>query len=425
MKRIISFLSLLVVPFFSQAQFVTMDGLGFVQMLGHKDFSVAYPMMDTSVQKKISKEQLKQLWGQLEGQYGAWKDAKIVSTERTGDKDVATVDNDFEKATVTMKVAMNSNKMVVGFTISGVKQKEQHTTPLPANCKEEGVTVHTPDGDLKGTIVMPEKFAGRVVLIVAGSGPTDRNGNNILGVTAQSYKLLAYALAEKGIASMRYDKRYVGESNSFTKDPSRSTIDEFVKDAVQCLKTLKADKRFTRIYLCGHSEGSLISMLASKTEKVNGYISLCGMGEALDKTLEKQLVTNAGFKKEDVQPVIASVMKNTVLPQLPKGLETIITQSNVVFLHSIFQYDPQKVMKGMKIPVLIVTGTRDIQIPKTDADLLKKAKPDAKMLVIENMNHTLKDAPADMAGNMETYKKPELPLSAGLAAGLADFINKN
>ncbi len=408
-----------------------MDATGFMQMLGHKDFTLAYPMIDTSMQKKVSKEQLKQVWGQLEGQFGSWQQVKLVSTEHKNEMDVSLLDNEFEKAIVTMKVVMNSSRMVLGFTVQGVKQKEQNSAPLPAYCKEETATIKTTDGDLKGTIVIPaNNFKGKIVLIIAGSGPTDRNGNNILGVTARSYQLLAYALAEKGIASLRYDKRMVGESTGFSKKPEATTFDDFVTDAAACMHQLESDKRFSQIYICGHSEGSLVGELIAsaantKKDKPAGFISLCGPGLQLDKTMERQLIENAHYDEATVKPIIAAIKKDTVMPKLSQGLESIFVPQNMVFMHSIFQYDPAAQMKKVKINVLIVSGSHDIQVSPADAEALRKAKPDARLLIVSNMNHVLKDAPADMVENSATYKNADLPLSDGLVAGLAGFINSN
>jgi predicted alpha/beta hydrolase len=132
---------------------------------------------------------------------------------------------------------------------------------------KKSVEVHitTSTGTLYGTQIIPTSNVPEpVVLIIAGSGPTDRDGNNPLGGPNNSLKLLAEGLAGHGIASIRYDKRGIGESSAAGTKEVDLRFDTYVEDAALWIQQLQADSRFSSVTVIGHSEGSLIGMLATQ-----------------------------------------------------------------------------------------------------------------------------------------------------------------
>ena len=128
----------------------------------------------------------------------------------------------------------------------------------------EEIKLHTPTGDISGTLLRPSSRPPLVVLIVAGSGPTDRNGNSVLGVSANSYKILADSLAAHGLASVRYDKRGVGASSGAMMPEEKLRFDDYVADAAAWIDSLAHDPRFSRVAVIGHSEGALIAAVAAE-----------------------------------------------------------------------------------------------------------------------------------------------------------------
>lgn len=424
-KQYLAALCLLLLSGVLKAQPADVIAMTFSNLMGKGKAGEAYYLMDSAVQKQVTPVQLGLVWQQLEAKFGNWKSAKKSRSEAAGDMEVFYVENDFQKAILTMRIHVTPGSKIASFTVGQVVDKEEKKTAAPSGIQEEEMSVAANGGRLSGTLAMPEGVAScPVVLIIAGSGPTDRDGNNVLGVAAQPYRLLAYELAKKGIASLRYDKRDVGKSNAFTKDSRYVTLSDFTDDAVQCIRSLKADKRFNKVMVLGHSEGALIGMLAVNKEQADGYISLCGAGTSLDKTLDAQLKTNAPDLYADASRIIKALKKDTVLPAVPEPLKIVFNSQNAVFIHSLFQYDPVAVIKKVKVPVMIIGGSRDLQVKAEDARTLALASHKASMEIISNMNHVLKDVSENVADNQRAYGDATLPVSPELVTKLHAFIER-
>ncbi|MFF2288627.1 alpha/beta hydrolase family protein [Peribacillus butanolivorans] len=265
-----------------------------------------------------------------------------------------------------------------------------------------------------------------VMIIIAGSGPTDKDGNSIaLPGKNNSLKMLAESLAEKGIASIRYDKRGVGENMNLTGKEEDLRFEQYIEDATAWVQFAKKDSRFSKVGIIGHSEGSLIGMAAAKKTETDTFISLAGAGEPIDQVLLKQL-------EEQLTPTLLTESKD-ILTKLKQGkqVETVSADLQSVFRPSVqpymiswIQYNPIELVKELTIPVLIVNGNRDIQVASTNAEALHKAKGYSELLILEKMNHVLKEAPVNREGNLATYTNPELPLSSGLVNGIVEFLNE-
>jgi pimeloyl-ACP methyl ester carboxylesterase len=185
---------------------------------------------------------------------------------------------------------------------------------------------------------------------------------------------------------------------------------------------LSEDQRFSKVIVLGHSEGSLVGMLAVKDQPVNAYISVAGAGRSADIVVTEQMKAYPEFIQDNFKTMLDSLKKGKFTDNIDPKLYPIARPDIQPYLMSWFRYSPIRELKKVKIPVLIIQGTTDIQVPATDADLLKKAKSDAVLLMIPNMNHILKEAPADKDQNMATYGKPDLPLKPELVTGVLNFI---
>lgn len=282
-------------------------------------------------------------------------------------------------------------------------------------------------GELHGTMLLPRANAP-VVLIVPGSGPTDRDGNNPLGVKANAYKLLAEGLAEEGIASVRVDKRGMFGSAA-AGDPNAATVEKYVEDYHNWIDAVRKQTRRKCIFLLGHSEGALmVSAAAVGRKDVCGLILVSGMGRRMGDVLREQLKANpanaplldeamaAIAEIEAGRHVDASAMNPALMPLFAPQVQD--------FLISAFAADPVDLVQQADIRTLIVQGTTDLQVTSEDARLLDKA-PRTDLELIKGMNHVLKDAPADRAANLATYANPDLPLSDRLVREIEDFIKDN
>ncbi|MGR4039530.1 alpha/beta hydrolase [Pseudomonas sp. 910_21] len=287
------------------------------------------------------------------------------------------------------------------------------------------VSLETGHGELYGSMLLPKSAQPvPVVLIISGSGPTDRDGNNPDGGRNDSLKRLAWVLAKHNIASVRYDKRGVAASLAATPDERNLTLDAYVADVVAWGKQLKADPRLGQLIVLGHSEGALIASLAARQLDAAGVISISGTARPVDQVLRQQLSYRL--------PPALMVRSNELLDSLkagqvdndvPPALQVIFRPSVQPYLITLFREDPAAAFARLKMPALIIQGSNDIQVSIDDARVLKAAKPDAQLTLIDGMNHVLRIVPNDLKRQLASYKDPQLPLAAELGRSIISFID--
>ena len=295
---------------------------------------------------------------------------------------------------------------------------------VPAN-PGDSISLATPNGVLAGTLELPAMCPCPVVLIIVGSGPTDRDGNSpLLPGANNSLKYLAEGLAAKGIASVRYDKRGIGASKAAMHGgESDLRFDDYVNDAVGWLEKLRADKRFTTVSVVGHSEGSLIGMIAAREAKANGFVSIAGAGRAAGKIIHEQLASRVPPELlAAADRTIAQLERGETPDSAPPALGALFRPSVQPYLISWFKYDPAVEIAKLAIPTLIVQGTTDIQVSVADAKALGAAQPKATLLLIDGMNHVMKAVPADQAAQMKSYSDPSLPVAPQLVEAIAALV---
>ena len=321
---------------------------------------------------------------------------------------------------------MKSLGMVTAFlilllSVSCGEKQEVPTGRFP----EENIQVPVEGGNLHGTIMLPESGEDlTLAIIVAGSGPTDRNGNTVGAAENNSLKMVAEALAENGIASFRYDKRGIAASGSLVEKEADLIFSDYSDDIVTIAGHLmENDDRFSSLVLIGHSEGALLTAVAANDiENLDGLISVAGMGHSAYDTLKRQLAAQGGDIYDRSLPILDSLKEGVLVPELPADLFMLFRPSVQPYLISWFSYDPVEVMGAVTVPTLIVQGDNDIQVTVEDATLLHEAKPDAQLEVIREMNHILKTAPRDREGNIQTYSDPVLKINEDFVKVIIDFI---
>ena len=359
---------------------------------------------------------------QLKTQLGTLNAATFTRYNGT----VAAYDADFQNGVLLMSLQLNKSNEIAGLSFVPAPAKPvASVTADDPNLTETPVTIKIIGGSISGTLSVPKNAPAKlpVVLIIAGSGPTDRDGNNTLGVNCNTYKMIAGALGKNGIACLRYDKRMIGKSINSTKEKDLR-FEDYADDAIALIKLLHDDARFSKIIVLGHSEGSLVGMLSAVDEPVNAFISVAGAGDRIDKILTVQTKDQPDFIKDGLRSIMDSLKRGKFTDKVDPALYSLMRPSVQPYMLSWMRHDPTIEIKKLKIPILIVQGTTDIQVTIGDAEKLKKAKSDATLLIIPGMNHVLKEAPADRAGNLETYKDPNLPLKPEFVTGIVGFINK-
>jgi pimeloyl-ACP methyl ester carboxylesterase len=295
---------------------------------------------------------------------------------------------------------------------------------LPKYSTEE-IEVNSNGLTLFGSLLVPNYIQNPpIVLIIAGSGPTDRNGNNPLAGENNSLKMLAEGLANKGIASIRYDKRGIGKSLDEKLDENTLRFETYINDARKFANFAKIDTRFSKLFIAGHSEGSLIGMVAAKYVNANGFISIAGMGRPFDEVIKEQLLGQPEYVIKKANEILDSLKIGVLVYDAPTYLNALFRTSVQPYLISMFAYSPEKIISELEMPCLILQGKNDLQVKVKDAENLSKAQPNAKMVVFEKMNHVLKDCNEDKESNLATYSNPTLLLSNNLINEIVNFVNK-
>lgn len=297
---------------------------------------------------------------------------------------------------------------------------------LPAGQPAELVRL---EGRLAGTLQMPQAQAKvPVALIIAGSGPTDRDGNiAVLAGQNNSLKMLAEALAGIGVASLRYDKRGIAASSAALKGGEQALrFETLIDDAAGWIAQLRNDGRFSKVVVIGHSEGSLIGMLAAKKAGADAFISLAGIADDAPAILRRQL---AGKLPPDLaqhnERILAALVKGEQAGDVPAALAALYRPSVQPYLISWFRYQPRQIVATLDMPVLVVQGDTDIQVGVEQAEALKAAQPRAQLAILPGMNHVLKTVPADPARQMASYADPALPLDPALAPTIQGFLKQS
>ncbi|UKN00604.1 alpha/beta hydrolase [Paracrocinitomix mangrovi] len=293
---------------------------------------------------------------------------------------------------------------------------------------EEQVELAQNEVTIKGTLLSSDdpSVAQPLVILIAGSGPTDRNGNNPQ-MKNNSLKMLAESLASSGYGVLRYDKRGIAESKIEDLDPSKLSFDSFIEDAVGWSNKYAADVRFNQIILAGHSQGSLVALCAAnQCENVDGVISLAGAGEPIHNILKWQLSRTLKPEQQGlVGAYLDTLAGGDTLTTTPGVLAELFHPSVQPFLISWMKYDPAKQAAKLKVPLLIINGTTDIQVTVEQAEKLQAAQKDAKYAIISNMNHILKFTKEEnMMAQLELYSDPDLPLHKKLTKTITTWLKQ-
>lgn len=396
---------------------------GFLEDLRNENFQEALEKTSPDFRSKMDKEALAGIWQQLTQRFG--KLESVGKPTDTSDASSLELNSTFEKYLVPITFNFDSQQQIVGFFIRKNPQQRSPAQALAAVGEGDTINIRVDGGVISGTLTMAKNAKGKVplVIIIAGSGPTDRNGNNPYAISANSYSKLASALAENGVASYRYDKRLLGASSHFNASERDLVFNDFVDDAVIITNFFKEKPNFSEVVLIGHSEGSNIGLVAAQQALPDKFISLCGPGANFADILRTQLIAQPDLA-ELAAPIISSLEKEQEVPgrQVPEKLKSLFDPTVQPFVISAFKIDPLEEIKKLAMPILVIGGTTDLQVPISHAEKLQASNPKARLLLIRNMNHVLKTAPKDQQGNLATYQNPNLPVSDDLVIGILNFI---
>ena len=273
---------------------------------------------------------------------------------------------------------------------------------------------------IHGTLLESAESNSVLSIIVSGSGPTDRDGNNT-SLKSDYLKMLAEGLFENGVSSYRYDKRGVGNSIGNIQSGNDIKFIDYINDLVSIINHFKDTKEYKRIVVIGHSEGALIGMIASRLIADN-FISIAGAGEDYLTLIQRQLSIQPPYVKSMSDPVIEKLKNKELVDSVPPLLNSLFNKTVQQYLIDASSYDPKEEISKLDISVLIVQGSNDIQIEVKDAQLLHNAATKSRLEIIQGMNHVFRQAPENRLLNMQTYGDPELPIDNSLVNIIVDFL---
>lgn len=276
---------------------------------------------------------------------------------------------------------------------------------------------------IHGTLMESDELNSVLTIIIAGSGPTDRDGNNI-SIKSDYLKMLAEGLHENGVSTFRYDKRGVGKSIGDLKSENEIKFSYFVNDVISIINHFKESERFKKIIVIGHSEGSLIGMIASRSIADN-FISIAGSGEDYLTLIQRQLSNRAPWIISMSDSIIKQLRNDNVVDSVPPVMNSLFNLNAQKYLIDASRYDPIVEISKLNIPVLIIQGTNDIQVEVNDAQMLHDAAIKSRLEIIKGMNHVFRQASENYLLNLQTYGNPDLPLDDTLLNLILDFIDKS
>lgn len=302
------------------------------------------------------------------------------------------------------------------------------TTPLFAQ-KAEELELERKGCTLKGTLTLSSDTSKNqtLVMIIAGSGPTDRDGNNA-GMKNNGLKMFSDKLVENGYSTFRYDKRSIAASKMpITFDQKDLSFDDFIADADSWVQKLKSTNKFDKIIIAGHSQGSLVAMcVANKNKDVAAVISLAGAGRPIHEVMKKQLAATLSIEMQGfVNAKLDTLAMGDTLKDSPKMLYSLMHPSIQPFLISWMKYDPAIEIANLKQPILLINGTYDIQVAVSEMQLLASKNESAIAKKIGKMNHILKFINTkEMDYQLQQYAEPDVPLHKKLMKPILKFIDK-
>ena len=298
------------------------------------------------------------------------------------------------------------------------------------NFTENELQIPTKNTLINGTILIPKAIEKPpLVILIPGSGPTDRDGNN-QQLKNNSLKFLAEELAKNNIAVFRYDKSVISLTKNDTISATQLnellkeiTFDSFIEDAKDIVSFFKTNHAYSKIIIAGHSQGSLVGMIAANNN-ANAFISLGGAGNPIDKVITMQIEKQAPFLKEETIKIVSELKQGNTVENVNPMLLSVFNKQVQPFLTNWMQYNPQHEIAKLTMPVLIINGTKDIQVSVDEAKLLHLANEHSKLHIVENMNHIFKEIKGDNSENIQSYTNPDLPVMPEMVILITNFINE-
>ena len=283
-----------------------------------------------------------------------------------------------------------------------------------AQVKTEEILIKNDGIELPGTLTY-NKEKSPLIIFIHGSGGVDRTGG-----ASKMIQQFGNEIIKSDIAFFAYDKR-TSNKNNVAILKQGVLFNDFVSDAKKVVNHFKNDKRFTEIILVGHSQGSLVAMLAS--ENIHKYISLAGAGETIDKSLIRQTTKQNIQLGKTTEAHLKELKETGEIKNVDPSLMILFAPQNQPFFNQWISLNPTEEIKKVKVPILIINGNKDIQVLENDAKNLHDANPKSELVIIDKMNHLIKHIEKD-EDNLKSYTTPNFPISKKLIETIVSFVKK-
>ncbi|MGD0781958.1 MAG: alpha/beta fold hydrolase [Candidatus Aminicenantales bacterium] len=379
----------------------------FLAALEKNDFQAAARDFDATMIKLSGPDKLAEFWKTVPAQLSPFKRQTAARRDTLGSYDIVLVTCEFEKQTLDIRVVFDKDKKIAGFQFIPSLPPARYEPPSyadPSRFAESDVTVGSGEWALPGTLTMPKGDGPFPALVlVHGSGPNDRD--ETIGPN-KPFKDLAWGLASRGIAVLRYDKRSKVYGTKIIKDPRLPLLtvkEETIDDAVEAVKLLETEPRIDgrRIFVLGHSLGGMLVpriAAAARSLGVAGYVSMAGLTRPLEETIIDQVTYIAGLSgelseddKKRIETIKSQVAQVKAFKESDRGAAQpfILGAAPTYWLDMRGYYPPHDAL-AMDRPFLVMQGGRDYQVTRVDFDNWKKTlegRPGVEFIFYPKCNH--------------------------------------
>lgn len=275
---------------------------------------------------------------------------------------------------------------------------------------------------IDGTLTTPYSENDKsvpLVIFIMDSGAINRDGNDQMNRN-DAFKILSKDLAKQGIASYRFDKRLF-QIDRFGIKEHEITFDHFVQDTKDIIRYFQDFGNYTKIILAGHGQGALIGLLAAQESSVDGYISIAGNAQAIDQIVIQQLQKQAPGLDKSAAIAFSDLKEKGRAMNYDPALESIFGYKLQPFIKSWLKYTPMEEIKKLDIPILIIQGSKDLQVETSEAERLKEASKNATLKIIDNMNHIMREIKGGRIENHKSYNEHWLSIMPDFVSTIINF----